>query len=86
MFVRWFLEHPHSVGESYGRHLRAALGFSALLFLAATVCLIHALVPALFERRASRIVTELNDRMRRRSPTPVPSDQPILSVLIRRHS
>ena len=66
MFERWFLSHPHSVGESYFGHLRAALGFAGLLFVAAMACLIHALLPILFERTASRTVTQLNERMMRR--------------------
>ncbi|HYM17719.1 MAG TPA: DUF6356 family protein [Micropepsaceae bacterium] len=69
MVERWFLAHPHSVGESYFAHLRAAAGFSGLLFLAAIACLVHALMPSLFERSASTIVMRLNDRMRRRSST-----------------
>jgi hypothetical protein len=59
----WFLAHPRSVGESYPQHLSAALGFAALLGLAATACFVHALVPALFTRSASRRVAELNTRM-----------------------
>ncbi|HEU4429062.1 MAG TPA: DUF6356 family protein [Myxococcota bacterium] len=58
-----FLAHPRSVGESYPEHLAAALGFAALLGLAAAACFVHALVPALFTRSASRRVAELNTRM-----------------------
>ena len=70
MVERWFLAHPHAVGESYPTHLRAAAGFSGLLFLAAMACLIHALVPSLFERSASTIVMRLNERMLRRTTKP----------------
>ena len=58
-----FLAHPRSVGESYAEHFVAALGFAALLACAAAACFVHALVPALFTRSASRRVAELNTRM-----------------------
>lgn len=58
-----FLDHPASVGESYAEHFVHAAGFGALLARAACACFVHALVPALFERTASRLVAELHDRM-----------------------
>lgn len=58
-----FLDHPASVGENYAEHFAHAGGFAALLGLAAIACLIHALVPCLFESTASRLVTRLHDRM-----------------------
>jgi hypothetical protein len=67
MFERWFLAHPHSVGESYAAHLRAAASFAGLLFLASAACLIHAVFPFLFERTASRTVMRLHERMTRRT-------------------
>jgi len=66
MFQRWFLEHPQSVGETYFEHQRTALVFSATLFGAGVRCLIHALVPCLFQRSASRTIAELHERMNRR--------------------
>lgn len=67
----FFVEHPRSVGETYWQHMRMALYFS-LNLAAATVCAaIHAFAPGLFERTASRIVTNLHRRMtveRRRQP------------------
>lgn len=58
-----FLDHPASVGESYAQHFTHAAGFAMLLARAACACFIHALVPALFDRTASRLVTQLHDRM-----------------------
>lgn len=58
-----FLDHPASVGENYAEHFAHAGGFAVLLGLAAIVCLIHALVPCLFESTASRLVTRLHGRM-----------------------
>ena len=67
MFRRWFLDHPQSLGETYGGHQRAALAYSASLALAAMACFVHALIPCLFERTASRSVTRLYENMRART-------------------
>jgi hypothetical protein len=58
-----FTEHPASVGETYWQHLATAMGFSLRLIAAGLCCLVHALLPFLFVRTASRTVTELHDRM-----------------------
>ena len=63
-----FLAHPSSVNESYFGHMRVALGFFILLWVAALAALIHAIVPALCERTASGIITRLHARMTRRAP------------------
>ncbi|HXJ02828.1 MAG TPA: DUF6356 family protein [Micropepsaceae bacterium] len=63
MFRRWFLDHPHSVGESYFEHQQTAFRFATSLFAAAVACFIHGLVPSLFKRTASTTVTQLHDRM-----------------------
>ena len=63
MFRRWFFDHPSSVGETYLEHQKMALGFSASLFAAAAACLIHALVPGLFQRTGSTVISRLHDRM-----------------------
>ncbi|RMH40349.1 MAG: hypothetical protein D6688_12965 [Alphaproteobacteria bacterium] len=60
MIARMFLDHPRSVGESYARHFLFALRFSGALFQAAFAALIHAFVPCLFERTASRAVARLH--------------------------
>jgi hypothetical protein len=58
-----FTRHPASVGETYGEHLAVAAGFGFRLLLAGVACLLHALLPFLFENTASRAITELNARM-----------------------
>ena len=58
-----FTEHPKTVGESWARHARFALSASGLLARAALAAAIHAVVPALFETTASRIVDELHARI-----------------------
>ena len=58
-----FLSHPHSIGESYFQHQKTALGFALALWAAGLACMIHALVPCLFQTRASRAVAQLHNRM-----------------------
>ena len=58
-----FLSHPHSIGESYFEHQKTALGFALALMAAGMACMIHALVPCLFQTRASRAVAQLHQRM-----------------------
>jgi hypothetical protein len=71
--TRGFTEHPASVGETYTEHLFHAACFGTRMVLAGFACLIHALVPFLFAHTASRVISELNERMvsRRRSPASV---------------
>ncbi|WP_432450186.1 DUF6356 family protein [Aliiroseovarius marinus] len=59
MFKQTFLDHPHSVDETYLQHARFAAGFSFWLFVAAGAALVHALIPAAFEKTASRITARL---------------------------
>lgn len=61
-----FLEHPASVNESYFGHMRFALGFAFWLGVAALAALIHALVPAVCETTASRILKRLHARIESR--------------------
>jgi hypothetical protein len=76
MLDRWFLAHPRSVGESYFRHLRTAAGFAFSLLGAGLACLVHALIPALFETTASDAVVRLHGTMtaRRRKAAAPPSE------------
>jgi hypothetical protein len=61
---RLFLDHPRSLDESYGEHLRHAFAFGTTLIGAGIACLIHALVPALFVRTGSTTILRLHERMR----------------------
>lgn len=61
-----FLDHPRSVGESYLQHMGFALWFSGSLLAAAGAALVHAFVPCLCEKTASRIVARLYDRTHKR--------------------
>lgn len=66
MIARLFLDHPATVDETYGEHARFAAGFSLRLFAAAFAALVHAVIPCLFERTASRIVADLYARTHNR--------------------
>ena len=58
-----FTEHPASVGETYGEHMVMAGSFALRLFLASLACLVHALLPFLFEKTGSCMIDDLHDRM-----------------------
>lgn len=78
--IRAFTEHPASVGESYGEHLGRATGFGLRMVFAGIACLVHGVLPFLFQRTGSRAIAELNDRMvvnRRRARPPIASDKRI---------
>lgn len=66
VFSRVFLDHPATVNESYLQHMAFALRFCFWLAVAAGAALIHALVPALCETTASRILRKLTARMEAR--------------------
>lgn len=66
MIRKIFLDHPNSVDESYFEHARFAGGFAFWLFVAAMAALIHAVVPAAFEKTGSRIVANLYARTHNR--------------------
>ncbi|HVL59343.1 MAG TPA: DUF6356 family protein [Burkholderiaceae bacterium] len=61
-----FTEHPRAVGETYLQHLRNAAGFGLALVAAGAACLVHAVLPFVFERTASQAVERLHARMRAR--------------------
>jgi len=59
MISKVFLDHPRSVDETYLQHARFAGGFSLKLFGAAFAALIHALIPAAFDKTASRMIADM---------------------------
>lgn len=63
LWQRIFVDHPQSVDESYFEHLRFAGWFASRLFLAGGAALIHALIPCLFEKTASRMIIEMHARI-----------------------
>lgn len=58
-FDRIFLAHPRSVNETYFEHMRFALNVSGQLSKAAFSAFIHALLPCLFQTKASQIIITL---------------------------
>lgn len=58
-----FTEHPHSVGETYSRHLTTAWRFAGSMLLGSAACAVHGLLPFLFERTASARIGRLHERM-----------------------
>ncbi|GAA4012965.1 hypothetical protein GCM10022280_08780 [Sphingomonas swuensis] len=73
--MRFFTEHPESVGESYGEHLLVASSFGASMIAGGIACLIHGLVPGLFMKTGSDTIRRLNQRMvthRQRKPETLP--------------
>lgn len=58
-----FTDHPASVGETYSEHLVHASGFGFAMLKGGVVCLVHALLPFMFEKTGSQIITGLHDRM-----------------------
>jgi Family of unknown function (DUF6356) len=61
-----FTDHPRSVGETYGEHMRVALSFAGPLATAAAAALVHAFLPFLCVKTASQTIKSLSDRMNRR--------------------
>lgn len=61
--VKDFVDHPRSVGETYGEHWMSAMGFAVTMLGLAMACAVHAFVPGMFKTTASRTVTELHRRM-----------------------
>lgn len=59
MMTRVFLDHPRSVDESYVQHMVFAGRFSLKLFAAGAAALVHAVIPCLFEKTASRMIAEM---------------------------
>lgn len=59
MISRAFTAHPASVGETYGEHFRFASRFSFRLLVAGLAAAVHAVIPCLFEKTASRMIAEM---------------------------
>ena len=60
---RHFTEHPASVGETYGEHMRMAAHFAKELTLAAGAAAIHAVFPSVCCTSASTRVKRLHTEM-----------------------
>lgn len=58
-----FTEHPATVGETYGQHFVAAMGFSFAMLRGALCCALHAVFPFLCVDTGSQAIDELHERM-----------------------
>jgi hypothetical protein len=70
MIGKLFLDHPRAIGESYGQHARTAFRFGVRMTLGGLACMVHAVIPGLFVKTASRTVVQLDAEMRGRAPAP----------------
>ncbi len=68
MIAKLFTEHPRSLGETYGQHARTAFHFGWRMTLGGLACMVHAIIPGLFVKTASRTVVQLDAEMRGRKP------------------
>lgn len=66
MIRRIFIDHPQSVDESYFEHMAFAGRFSMTLFAAGMAALVHAIIPCLFEKTASRLIAQMYARTHNR--------------------
>lgn len=63
---RLLFAHPRTVGESYLEHFGIAGRFGATMVAGGIKCLLHAILPSVFERSASDCVAALNRELTRR--------------------
>jgi hypothetical protein len=63
MLRSWFLSHPDKVGETYLEHMQVAGSFGFQLVGAGLACLVHAIIPRLFERTGSTTIASLHQRL-----------------------
>jgi hypothetical protein len=54
-----FLSHPQAVNESYTEHAGVAFRYAGRLLLAGCAALVHAFIPALFEKTASSMIRQM---------------------------
>jgi len=64
--IRTSKAHLAAAGESYGEHLRFAATVGLMALAAGAACLVHALVPALCQKTASRTIGLLSQLFERR--------------------
>jgi len=62
--------HLDQVDESYPEHFRAALGISLRLAAASAACALHAIVPGVCTRTASRGIARVHAHLTSRGGTP----------------
>ena len=58
-----FSEHPKSVNETYLEHLMFATGIGLRMLVGGIACIMHGLLPFLFERTGSKCISDLHQRL-----------------------
>ena len=79
MLVKLFTDHPNSVDENYFEHMFTAASFGITMVFFGLLCFIHAVLPFLFEKSASKAIDRLYVRMvshRNKKNPPVVHRQP----------
>lgn len=66
IFKAIFVDHPASVDETYFEHMKFALTFSFWLGAACLAALVHAFIPAAFEKTGSNIIKRLHAKIESR--------------------
>jgi hypothetical protein len=61
------LDHPRDIGETYTEHASHALTIGGKMLCSGIACLVHALLPGLFVRTASRTVEDIQALMESRT-------------------
>jgi hypothetical protein len=69
MIKRLFLNHPRSVGENYFEHMAVAFGFGFKMLGGAIACIIHGIVPGLFQCSGSRTIMTLHEELQAKRGT-----------------
>ncbi|WP_243144942.1 DUF6356 family protein [Litoreibacter roseus] len=67
-FASLFTSHPQSVGETYLQHQVFALRFAFRLLRASGAAFVHAVVPGLCQKTASREIHALHAQLSNRAP------------------
>jgi len=62
----YFTAHLSNISESYGQHFLHASYYFVMLLTAAICALIHAILPFLFKKTASQIISKLYSKMTER--------------------
>ena len=63
MINKLFFEHPKSVGENYVQHMASAFSFGLRMLATGLACLVHGILPFLFERTGSTAISVLHHDM-----------------------
>ena len=65
-YFKEFTEHPNSLNESYLKHMISAGYYGFKMIFTGFGCIIHGILPFLFESAASDCATEINELVKNR--------------------